>query len=200
MSVRVHMAALLVAAISLGAELHAQRRAPELDGSTETRFTLPAGAELNHYRLPFRLRMPAATRVELGARGSFLEASLRPASGGDYIVYMTSFRMRRSLSEAHTLGPIFTPCPLPDTPANGDFDLTVRCAAGADAGAGAPAGDVKLERSIRLTRRGDLLHLLHITYRADAAAQYADLERAVLNPAFYAPAETAPDVDANPTP
>lgn len=184
----------ILAGVPPDAPLQAQRRAPELDGNTETRFTLAAGAELAHYRLPFRVRLPAPTRVELSARGNFLEAALRPVSGGDFIVYMTSFRMRRSLSEATTLGAIFTPCPLPSTPENGDFDLTVRCAANAN------AGGERLERSLRLVRRGALLHLLYVSYRIGAAAQFAALERATLNPELYVPAESTPDPDADPTP
>lgn len=192
MRVSVRFAWLCFAAFLAGASLHAQRRAPELDGNTETRFTLAAGSELAHYRLPFRLRSPAPARVELSGRGNFLEASVRPVSGSDFIVYMTSFRMRRSLSEANALGPIFTPCPLPTAPENGDFDLTVRCAAAAR---GAP-----LQRSLRLVRRGGVLHLLYVSYRQDAATQYAALERATLNLEFYFPAEPAPDADADPAP
>jgi hypothetical protein len=171
-------------------ESAAQRRAPELSGDTESRFTLAAGTELRHYRLPYRLRLPTPARVELGARGNFLEASIKAASGGDFIVYMTSFRIRRSLSDANTLGELFTPCPLPAAPETGDFDLTVRCIV--------RERDTELQRSMRLTRRGVLLHYLQTSYRKDSAEQYAALERATLNPDFYVPAEAPPASDLSP--
>ncbi len=164
-------------------ESTAQRRAPDLSGDSESRFTLAARAELRHYRLPYRLRMPSPARVELRPRGNFLEASIQPASGGDFVVYMTSFRLRRTLSEAQSLGELFTPCPLSPTPESGDFDLTSRC--------NSLERGTELQRSVRLTRRGALLHMLYVSYRKEAAEQYAPLDQAALNAEFYAPAESA---------
>lgn len=170
------------AAVGDSGRLAAQVRAPESDGSTARDFVLREGERFSEYRIAYEFDAPVKLRIRIAPRGMFRMLEAQPTEAPDLYVFSTTFRIRRleELWDAAEAG--FAPCKLPELPAGGDFLIEAQCAD--------RIGQNALQREIRLERRGDLLHLLLLTWRSDRAELAERLRQSLtMNLAFYGPAD-----------
>lgn len=141
-----------------------------------------AGTELHGPRLGLILRVPRKSVVRKIPRGNQLSVEAESVQAGLYLIYHTSYRIRRidglERSLQNALGDVFGGCEWPQFPARADsFDVIASCEG--------EIGLNQISRRIRLIRAGEWLHLLHVAVRLESM----DLAREILagarlNPGF----------------
>ena len=126
---------------------------------------LNPGTVFKHYRFALQFTLPVKSKATIRGRGNFPMVEIQPHESPRYYILHTSFRIRRKAGARKILNNIFAPCLLPDFPeTDGQVEASCRAEIGLN----------RLERRIRLIRKGKLLHLFYITYRlaeADLASR-----------------------------
>ena len=127
-------------------------------------------------------RVPRKSVVRTNPRGNQISVEAESVEAGLYLIYYTSYRIRRPAGLdgplRNALDEVFGGCDFPEFPAGTDnFDVIASC--------DGVIGLNQLSRRIRLIRAGEWLHLLHIAVRAESLTLSREiLAGARLNPDF----------------
>ena len=156
----------LLPALLVATVLHAQAQDNSPDGAApneadlRVRRVIAAGETFSDSRLALSFHVPETSVVRLQARGNFMAVEVEPVEAQSFFIYHTSYRIRRPESLLQ-MGSAFRACELPPIPADMRFEIETSCRG--------TIGWNEVQRTVRLIRRADVLHVFHLTHRTDTS-------------------------------